>query len=206
MTNNTPKRTPLRWLTLAEIVGIVALGLTGLGYWDAHRDRVEEHRVRAEAEQERAAAARDREAERKAAALAHSFVLTGSPSGSGDLLRLAPAHAEQVIQTQTLWFPAVVRADKVDTTGNPRIEAGWIAAGLPKAAGKARHGRVPVGIETVYIEDGETKTDRAVYQMGYGLHPRFLRGTQVQLEGLSLSRRGVSEDLQFAADNLWARR
>ena len=73
-------------------------------------------------------------------------------------------------------------------------------------ARKARQGRMPVGIQTVYIEDGQTRTDRAVYQLGYSLHPRMLRGDKLELEGLSLARRGVAGDLQAAADNLWAAR
>ena len=55
-----------------------------------------------------------------------------------------------------------------------------------------------------FIEDGQTKTDRSLYLLGYSLHPRMLRGAKVELEGLSLARRGVSGDLQAAADNLWS--
>jgi hypothetical protein len=69
----------------------------------------------------------------------------------------------------------------------------------------ARQGRLPVGIVTVFIEDGETKTDRAIYLVGYSLHPRVLRSDKVELEGLSLVRRGLGEDVQAAVDALWTR-
>jgi hypothetical protein len=114
-----------------------------------------------------------------------------------------------VIQTQSLTFPTDVRADEVETTGNPRIEAGWFDAGLAKAlkargrGGKEIQDRAPVGIVTVYIEDGETKTDRAIYLVGYSLHPRVMRSDRVELEGLSLVRRGVGEDVRSAVDALW---
>jgi hypothetical protein len=110
-----------------------------------------------------------------------------------------------VIQTQTVWFPAELRSDSVETTGNPRLEIGWIEKGLRKKAGKARTGRVPVGVLTVFIEDGQTKTDRALYLLGYSLHPHLLRSDRVELEGLSLVRRGIGENLQAAVDGLWPR-
>ena len=196
--SDTPrKRLPLRWLSLAEIVGVVAVVVAVLGYWDSHRERTQEAR-------EKALAARERQVEARANALRQSFLMTGTLEGSGDRIRLSSQRPEQVIQTQTIWFPKAVRAAPVETTGNPRLEVGWVEDGLRKA--KTESGRVPVGVLTVFIEDGLTKTDRAVYQVGYSLHPRTLRKAEVDLDGLSLARRGVTGDLQGAADNLWAAR
>ena len=196
------KRLPLRWLTLAELVGIAAVAIAALGYWDSHRER-------ALTERERAAEAQEKRAEAKAGALKLSFLMTGSPEGSGDRLRLASVHPEQVIQTQAISFPSEIVGDAVQTTGNPRIEAGWLEGGLTKAeharGGKQHKGRLPVGIVTVFIEDGQTKTDRAIYLVGYSAHPRVLRSDKVELEGLSLLRRGVGEDVQGAVDAAWAR-
>lgn len=200
MTQETSsKRLPIRWLTLAEIVAVAALVITGLSFWDSHRERVREDR-------ERAAAAREKEADARAAALKQTFVMTGQREDDGAKVRLTSVNEGQVIQTQTVWFPAQLRSDSVETTGNPRLEASWIENGLRKHAGKSRTGRVPVGVLTVFIEDGVTKTDRAIYQLGYSIHPRTLRADKVELEGLSLARRGVSGDLQAAADTLWAAR
>lgn len=199
MSETPRKRLPIRWLTLAEIVGLAALVIAGLGYLDAHRERTQEERTRAEA-------ARERQTEARANALRQSFLMSGTPDKAGEHIRLSAVHPDQLIQTQTVWFPAAVRADSVETTGNPRLEAAWIEAGLRKAAGKVKTGRVPVGVLTVFIEDGQTKTDHAVYWLGYSLHPRTLRPDKVELEGLSLARRGVAGDLQAAADNLWASR
>jgi hypothetical protein len=198
------KRLPIRWLTLAEVVGLVAVVIAGLGYWDSHRERSFEER-------ERAAAERERKTEARVGALKQTFLMTAAPQGSGDWLRLTSVHPEQVIQTQSLTFPTEVRADSVETTGNPRIEAGWIDAGLAKAeqargrGGKEAQGRLPVGIVTVYIEDGQVKTDRALYLLGYSLHPHLLRSDRLELEGLSLARRGVGENVQAAVDGLWPR-
>lgn len=195
-------RLPLRWLSLAEFVGIVAVAIAALGYWDNHRERAQTDRERAAAEQEK-------KAEAQAGALKLSFLMTGTPESGGERLRLANVHPEQVIQTQSLSFPSDMRGEAVQTTGNPRIEAGWFEGGLGKAlharGAKARQGRLPVGIVTVFIEDGQTKTDRALYLVGFSLHPRVLRSDKVELEGLSLVRRGVGQDMQGAVDAVWAR-
>jgi len=201
----TQKRLPLRWLSLAEIVGVLALAIAGLGYWDSHRERQLDQSERAQADRDRAAAARQHEAELKAGALKLTFLMTGAPGASGDQLHLTAAHAEQVIQTQTLWFPSVIRADKVETTGNPRIEAAWIADGVRRLGGKAASGRIPVAMLTTFIEDGRTRSDQALYLMGYRLHPRLLGGPRLELEGLSLARRDVQGDPQTAADQQWVR-
>jgi hypothetical protein len=196
------KRLPLRWLSLAETVGLVAVVIAGLGYWDSHRERTQEQR-------ERAAAENERKAEARAGALKQTFLMTAAPQSAGDWLRLTSVHPEQVIQTQSVTFPTELRADPVQTTGTPRIEGGWLAAGLAKAekargrGGKEVQGRLPVGVVSVYIEDGETRTDRALYLLGYSVHPRVLKADRVELEGLSLVRRGVGEDVRAAVDRLW---
>lgn len=199
MSDPSRKRLPLRWLTLAEIVGVAALVIAGLGWWDNHREGIH-------SERERAAAERREAAEARSGALKRTFLMTGAVEGDGDRIRLTTANPEQVIQTQTIWFPRALRSDSVETTGNPRMEAGWMERGLRKSIGKSKSGRVPVGVLTLFIEDGQTKTDRSVYQLGYSIQPRRLRSDRVALEGLSLARRGVAGDLQAAADTLWAAR
>ena len=191
MSETTRKRLPFRWLTLGEIVGVLAVIIAALGLWENHREHVE--------------AAKEHQAEIAAGALKDTFLMTGALNHDGDVVRLTAVHPDQVIQTQTVWFPAAIRGDSVETTGNPRLEAGWIADGVRKAAGKSKQGRVPVGVQTVYIEDGETRTDNAVYDLAYSLHPRFLQGDKVELDGLSLARRGVTGSLQSAVDGIWGR-
>jgi hypothetical protein len=189
MSETTRKRLPLRWLTLGEIVGVAAVVIAALGLWENHREHVE--------------AVKEHAAEVAAGALKSTFLMIGALDRDSDAVRLTPVHAEQVIQTQTVWFPSAIRAGSVETTGNPRLEARWIEEGLRQVAGKAKEGRVPVGVQTVYIDDGQTKTDTAVYELAYSVHPRFLLGDKVKLEGLSLARRGVTGDLQSAVNGLW---
>jgi hypothetical protein len=201
------RRLPVRWLTLAETVGILALLIAGLGWWDSHRERLQQ-------DSERAAAQRTEAAQARREALRSTFLLVGSLDGDGERIRLSSAHSDQVIQTQTLVFPAPVRGDPVETTGNPRIERGWLEGGLKKAdrdrktntaVGAGGERRVPVGVVTTYVEAGEMKTDRSVYAVAYSLRSRLLRGSEVRLEGVSLLRRGVAGDLQAAVDTAWRR-
>ncbi|MDQ0466259.1 hypothetical protein QO010_004052 [Caulobacter ginsengisoli] len=195
MKDNFLNRLRLRWLTLAEIVGVAALLIAGLGYWDSHRERTQEDR-------ERAAARAERQAEAKAQVLKASFLMIAEPEEDGARLRLASANPDQVIQTQTLWFPAQIRRAPAETTGNPRLQSEWLESGLRKT--DLRRGRLPVVVQTVYVADGQTRTDRALYFVGFNLKSRLLRPARLELEGLSLSRRDVAGDPQAAADEAWA--
>lgn len=200
------KRLPLRGLTLAEIVGVAALVLAGLGYWDSHRERQQQDRERAQAEREHAKAeaeqGRTRVQQAQQEAMRHALVLTGTPAAGGSELKLQPVRGEQVIQNQTLWFPTEVRPDSVSTTGNSRIQASWIEDRLRRVA-KPDDRRLPVAIETTFIEDGQTRTDRALYLIGFSLHGRLIGGPRVELEGLSLARRDIGAAQQGAANGNW---
>jgi hypothetical protein len=194
MAKTSQNRFPrLRMLTIAELVGICALVVAALGYWDSHR--------------ERESLEKSQQAQAQTQALKQTFLMKGEVADKGGLLRLVPIHAEQVIQDQTLSFPKDVRADKVETTGDPRVEADWIADGVRRAAEKAKaeSGRVPVVVTTDFIQDGETRTDQSVYEVAYTLHHRLLQADQVKLEGLSLARRNIKGDPQAAADKLWGK-
>ena len=190
MTNAPRKPFSIRWLTVGEIVGVVAVIVAVLGYWDSHRERQAQDQAR--------------QAEAAQAAQKDAFVLTGALNGDASTLRLTPLHSEQAVQTQTLWFPTVVRPDSRQTTGDARIEAGWIAGGARKAANKDGEGRIPVVIETSFIEDGDTKTDRSFYELAFNVRSKFPFGERVSLEGLSLLRRGVAGDPQAAVDRTFA--
>jgi hypothetical protein len=184
----------IRWLTVGEILSVAAVILGVLGYLDAHREREAAHR--------------SQEAEAAARAAKDTFLMTGTQADHGAALRLNPVHSEHVVQTQTVWFPKAVRAASVETTGNPRIEADWIADGVRKAGhdvknGDSKSGKVPVVVQTVFIEDGDTKTDTAVYELAYSRHGRLLLGDRVDLEGLSLVSRKVGKDPQATADKWW---
>jgi hypothetical protein len=176
---------------LGEIVGLLALLVAGLSLWDSHQERVRADRDRAAAVRQSAAAA--------------IFLLRGEAEADGARLRLAPVRADQVIQSQLLVFPTSVRAGAIGTTGDARIEAAWIADGARRAARKAGDGaggdlRLPVGIATSLLADGQVVSDQSIYWIGYRLKSRLLLPAKVELEGLSLARRSVGGDLRARLD------
>ena len=202
MTEPRPAKTPFwkrRWVTLGELVGIGALTIAGLGYWDNHRERSQERRAEAVAQKRAVARA--------------AFLLRGRAAADGGVLRLEPVAGDQVIQSQTVMLPSEVRSGPVRTTGDSRIERGWLQDGV--LAARRRTGddrdavgdrRAPVAVETVYLSDGETRTDRALYDVGYTVRHKLIGGDSIALEGVSLVRRVPAGDLRGAVDALWADR
>lgn len=181
---------------MGEIIGVAALVVAVLGYLDSHRERVAERTERTEAAQVQAARA--------------ALVLTGQPDADGGRLALAPMRPGQAVQSQRYRFPTVVLDHEMEVAAaQPQIDRGWIAAGLVralKAAGGPLEGEgaLPVGIETRYIEDGDARTDRSLYRLGYRVEKGGLfSGPKVVLQGLSLTRRGVAGDLARAVDARW---
>lgn len=182
------------WIGVGEAAAVIAVIIAGLNYWDSHREH---------ADQARREAARALQA-----GLAQALVLTAAPQDGGRRLAIKPADASQVIQSQRYLFPAAVLDHPTDlTAAAPAIEVAWIAQGLSKAL-DARHakgegrGRVPVGVITTYLANGEPHEDRALYLVGYAWKGRLFGGRAVTLEGIAFVRR--AGDLQAAVDRAWS--
>lgn len=186
-----------RWLTVGELVGLGALLVAGLGYIDAHRDRMA-------ARADRVAAAR-RAGDAQAAA--HALVLRGEAQDGGARVRLSPVDAGQVVQSQRYLFPQALldHAMEVDAA-QPQIDRAWLPAAAvrllaARAKGEGGEGRIVVGVLTRYVEDGEALSDRSLYQVGYRTEPAGLfGGERLVLQGVSLRRRGVAGDLARAVE------
>ncbi|MBA3810593.1 MAG: hypothetical protein H0X27_02905 [Caulobacteraceae bacterium] len=192
----SPSPAPRRgrfWLNIGEAAAVLAVVIAGLSYWDAHR----EHAL---SEKQIDAQARARTA----------FVIKGAAEAGGRKIVLEAVTPTQVIQSQRYVFPTVVLDHAMEVTAaRPQIDVDWIAAGLAHALDAAHakgdgEATAPVGIVTTYVEDGETRVDRSLYQIGYAYRSRFLMGRQVALQGISLVQRGVSGDPRSAVDRRWA--
>jgi hypothetical protein len=189
-----------RWVTMGEVLAVAAVAISALTLWDSHQDRVRG---------EKKAAASETRANAEAAML----VLRAAPSRDGDRLTLTPLNGEQAIQAQTILFPAALALPPVETTGDPRIEAAWFDDALKRArkdAGEADDAkgdqRLPVVVVTRYLADGRNHTARALYDIGYTLEGRFLRGSAVTLRGMSLVGTVSEKTMQAALDALWRKR
>ena len=192
------RRLPLRWLTLAEIIGIAALGVSALTFWNAYQ-------ARTGAEAERIAA------ERAEAAAIGQLLLRGHVDRDGRLLVLAPADSGQTVQEQRVAFPSALGIAEATTLSEPRIEADWIERALIRARGDGQAGpgdrRVPVLLATRFHAGGKLHRDLAIYDLGYRIEGGgLLGGRHVRLRGISRVERVAPGRAQARLDALWEAR
>lgn len=186
-----------RWITLAEVLAVATVVISALALYDAHSTRTQE-------EADRIAA------QGKEAAKVDRLTLIGTARDEGRSLRLEPAVAGQVVQSQVVRFPAALGVAPAETTGDPRLEAEWFAEGLKKArrtAGQKDDSigdeRLPIAIETRYLAGGVIRRDRAIYDLGYTISGQFLGGSSVRLRGLALVARPAG-DVAAMLDKRWS--
>jgi hypothetical protein len=187
-----------RWITLGEVLAVLAVLISGLTLylnWAQQSD-------------ERA----DKVAENRRASTKAAILVLNAEAVNDDRLVLKPAADGQIVQSQNFRFPAAVGVAPVDTTGDPRIEAGWFESGLKNAREKARlpddsvgDERLPVAITTQFMVDGEPHEDVAVYDIGYGVAGRLLSGHRVMLRGLSRVASVKGANAQAMVDGRWAK-
>ena len=191
-------RTRRRWLTLAEILGVTAVAISGLTLWNSYQQRTGEEAEKAAARQ-------------SASAAAQNLLLRGTPDREGARLALAPADADQTIQDQKILFPSPLGLAAVETVSEPRIEARWFARALIRARGDENAGRgdarMPVAIETRFVSGGELHRDVALYDLGYRVEEGgLLGGDDVRLRGLARIERVAPARAQARLDALWRSR
>jgi hypothetical protein len=179
-------------LGLGEAVGLASVIIAGLGLYFSYANHVRDQQ------------AADQAAHAQAAVRS---VLVLRAEGDGAKVRLEPANPDQVVQSQTFYFPSAVRADPVHTTGEGRLDVAWFAGGLKRALhgaddDGAEH-ELPVIVQTAFVQDGETRSDQALYKIGFSIHRRLLQGAEVRIEGVALSRRTVGPAAQAAVDAAW---
>ncbi len=190
-----------KWVTLSEVVGVGALCIAALSFCDTRR-------IHREEQAERSSAARQ-QVQRQA------LVLKGQPVDNGARLMLTPVREEQVVQSQRYLFPRPVLDHPMQVdAAPPQVQVAWVQDGLRqelRAVVSAQHlklegfGRLPVGMVTTYVEDGETRTDRSIYLVGYRIAPGGLFGgsPRVFFQGLEIAGRGAGADLQARVDARW---
>jgi hypothetical protein len=185
-----------RWVTLGEILAVVAVLISGLTLWNSWSERSDSR------------AAKDAEAQR-ASVRAATLVLMAADAGQR-ALALKPAASGQSVQSQKILFPTALGAAPAETTGEPRIEAIWFEHALKKAREAARlpdnsrgDERLPVAITTRFLVDGEAHEDVALYDIGYTISGRLLGGHSVTLRGLSLVARASGGNAQARLDARW---
>lgn len=190
-----------RWITLAEVLGVIAVLISGLTLWNSYQER--------SADEADKAAART-----QAAAEAQILLLRASPDREGRTLSLATAGTGQTIQNQIVNFPAPLGVAAVDTLIEPRIEAGWFEQALLRAQqargerGESRGDeRVPVAITTTFFSGGAMHRDSAIYDIGYRVEGGGLfGGHKIRMRGISRVETVSPRTLQSRLDAIWRSR
>lgn len=175
---------------------MAAVLISGLTLWNSWSERRESEAVKTNEAQK----ANDR---------ASRLVLTASSAGKR-VLSLKPAGAEQSVQDQTIAFPTALGIKPAQTTGEPRIEAGWFEDALKTARGDAHlpddsrgDETIPVAITTHFLVDGEAHEDVAIYDVGYSIIGHWLAGHSVTLRGISLVAHVRPGTAQARLDTRW---
>jgi hypothetical protein len=185
-----------RWITLGEILAVIAVLISGLTLWNSWSERRDSEKVK------------QTEAERSSARAA-TLVLTTADSGKARL-SLKPASADQSVQSQKILLPTALGAAPAETTGEPRIEAEWFeqalirareASGLPDNSRGDE--RLPVAIVTRFLADGAPHEDVALYDVGYTISGKLVSGHSLRLRGISLVARVNKDDAQAKLDSRW---
>ncbi len=189
-----------RWITLGEVLGVAAVAISGLTFWNSYRERADN-------------AADRRVAERRADAKAATLLLKGVPMVAGSRMAVTPIDPAQNVQDMKILFPAALSVNPVETTGDARLETAWFDTGLKrarKAAGRddvsTGDERFPVALVTRFLSDGAAYDDVAIYDVGFAIDGAFLKGKVVHLRGLSLVARTTAKAAEGKLEAVWKAR
>ena len=188
------------WITLSELVGVLALLIAGLNFWDSHRQRSLD--ARREAVADRVASGRS------------AFIMRAEMEGQGARLTFEPLNASQAIQSERYVFPDAVLGHEMEVSAaRPQVDLGWIEGGLQDEVAGARkigapasgEASIPMGVIATYAENGDLRTDQSIYHLGYAWRSRLFGRPRLALQGVSLIRRSVPGDLKRSVQAAWTR-
>ena len=186
-----------RWITLGEILAVIAVLISGLTLWNSYSERNASEIERAEDK-------------KRAAAKSQTLVLRAE--GKGSKLAVTALDPGQAIQSQTIAFPSPLGVKPIETLIDPRIQAGWIEDAVKKArkagaSGKASgDSRLPIAITTRFVSGGETHNDVAIYDVGYRRDGNLFGGSEIDLLGLSLVEHVAPARAKARLDAIWKER
>src|SRR3569623_172477 len=185
-----------RWITLGEVLAVIAVLISGLTLWNSWSERRDNETVKS------------RDAEQASTRAATQVQVAAGYGKAAQTLK--PATDAQSVQSQTILFPTPLGAPPAATTGEPRIEADWFEHRLIKAreaGGRPDNSRgdeqLPVAIVTRFLVDGAPHEDDALYDIGNTISGRLLSGHSVTLRGLSLVDHVKKGAAQAKLDARW---
>ena len=138
------RRRRLRWLTLAEFVGIAAVLISGLGLWKSwHEDDKPEVVIK----------------ERATIPLA----LHGRVEDKGETIVISPVEGSHALDSAEL----TANGRTIDVGSDGRISADQVEALVGEPAKDQRSGSLSVAVKARYIEAGTDRTGGGGYRIAY---------------------------------------
>ncbi|GAA4776062.1 hypothetical protein GCM10023219_24550 [Stakelama sediminis] len=192
------ERNRKRWFTLAEILGIAALLISGATLWNNVRMRESQEAARSEAQ------VREAHAKQIARRDASLVTLDGTARHDGKVLALQDMAGHR-IQTMQVRFPASLDIAAQRLVLDPEIKASWFASkilDLTDGGPDRVEGQLPVEITSEYWDHDNRVTDSAIYDVVFNTEGRLIGGRKLKLKGVVLNQR-VSGDAGARLDNLW---
>lgn len=187
-----------RWITLGELLALVAVIISALTLWSNWSDRRDEKVAKAA------------EASRASTRAATLTLVAGE--ATKHRITLKPASDTQSVQSQTILFPSSLKLAPAETTGEPRIEGEWFEDALKKARAAAHRPddsrgdeQIPIAIVTRYLVDGAQHEDVALYDVGYSISGHLFSGHTISLRGISLVTHVPRASAQARLDARWAK-
>ena len=175
-----------RWLSIAELVGLIGVVIAGLGLWTNWSDRRADSAARTAAE---ASSAREQ----------GRLDLVATPRDGGRSLLLRDPRHE--LQDVTIAFPKALGLSPQHPAADPVIDADPIRDALFKG-NDAHAGRLPVLVTTRVLVGDAPRVTSATYDLVWTSESRLLRGRTLRLTGLRLRQRGGT---QGSVDAAWTR-
>jgi hypothetical protein len=168
------RRRRLRWLTLGEIIAVIAVAISALGLWKTWQDEPEKPVL----------------VEKQATVL---LTLRGIARKDGRSLLVEPVEAGHSLDSASLSFGGT----ELELGGNPQLDARDFERAIEKSdsakneePGDGLH-RLPLKVDARYVEAGQTRRSVANYALVYRWEQGGLfGGRSLRLVGLSLVSRG----------------
>ena len=160
------RRRRLRWLTLGEVLAVVAVAISALGLWKTWDG--DQRPTTTVVEQRRPIA----------------LTLRGKAADDGRTLEISAVEQTHALQSLTIALPG---KPAIDVGSDGQLAAGDVEAALGKTAEHARGTlRQPVRIKADYVEAGEMRHASGKYVLAYRWEGGGLfGGHSLRLTGLS---------------------
>lgn len=161
-TNESKKRSRLRWVTLGEAIAIAALVLSGLGLWHEW------------GKQESKPAVTEKPA-------SIPLALRGKVTKEGRELEISPIEDSHALQSLSV----IIGSTRIELGSDGELDSEDVEAAIGEVGRDEGTHRLPVRIAARYVEAGADKTATGSYTLSYRWKDRLIGSSSLRFTGLS---------------------